>query len=222
MDVPSAIENYQQYQVTPLCFMFDEIGSDKGVGWHQYSRFYNELFLVAKYEDFNFFELGLGTNDTSIESNMGSGGNPGASLFIWKIFFRRANIYGADIDRKILFQEPRIRTFYCDQTNVQDISDLWHSPELEDKKFGIMIDDGLHTFEAGKIFFENSIHKLLPGGVYIIEDIADSNVGQFRVQMEEWKEKYPSIQFWLVHIESVKQTPGDNWILVAKKLFPQP
>ncbi len=221
MNVPAAIETYQQFEVTPLCFMFDEVGSDKGVGWHQYSRFYNELFLVAKHEEFNLFEMGLGTNDPSIESNMGSGGNPGASLSIWKIFFRRAKIFGADIDRKILFEEPRIQTFYCDQTNVDEIHDMWESEKLRDKRFGIMIDDGLHTFEAGKIFFENSIHKLLPGGVYIIEDIADETVGQFRFQLEEWREKYQGIQFWLVHIESLKHSPGDNWILVAQKRLPQ-
>ncbi len=221
MDVPAAIENYQQFEVTPLCFMFDEVGSDKGVGWHQYSRFYNELFLIAKHEDFNLFEMGLGTNDPTIESTMGSGGNPGASLYIWKIFFRRAKIFGADIDRKILFQEPRIQTFYCDQTNVCDIEAMWNSEDLKEKRFGIMIDDGLHTFEAGKVFFEHSVHKLLPGGVYIIEDIANETVPQFRVQIEEWKEKYPDISFWLLRIESLKHTPGDNWILIAQKRLPE-
>lgn len=217
MDVDFAIANYQYFEVTPLCFMFDEVGSDKGVGWHQYSRFYNQLFYIAKYEKFNLFEMGLGTNNTDVSSNMGSGGNPGASHQIWKIYFRNAQIYGADIDRRVLFQEPRIHTFYCDQTNVDDIQAMWNSEELREKKFGIFIDDGLHTFEAGKILFENSIQKLVEGGVYIIEDINNDTVPQFRFQIEEWKEKYPGFQFWLFHVESLKHSPNDNWVLVAQK-----
>lgn len=219
MDVDIAIESYKNFEVTPLCFMFDEVGSDKGVGWHQYSRFYNQLFLVAKYERFNFFEMGLGTNNPEIPSNMGTAGNPGASHQIWKIFFRNAMIYGADIDRNILFQEPRIKTFYCDQTNVNDIQAMWNSEELKEKKFGIFIDDGLHTFEAGKILFENSHHKLVEGGVYIIEDIHNEVAPQFRIQIEEWKEKYPEFDFWIHHITSLKHTPIDNWIVIAKKKF---
>ena len=217
MNAELAIQNYEQFEITPLCFMFDEVSSDKGVGWHQYSRFYNELFSPVKLQRLCFFEMGLGTNDTTIPSNMGEAGNPGASHQIWKIYFRNAMIYGADVDSKVLFQEPRIKTFYCDQTNLSDIEAMWTSEELCDKQFTIMIDDGLHTFEAGKVFFENSIHKLLPGGVYIIEDIKNETVPQFRFQIEEWKERYPEIQFWLVHIESTQHAPLDNWILVAQK-----
>jgi hypothetical protein len=94
---------------------------------------------------------------------------------------------------------------------------MWNSQELSEKKFGIFIDDGLHTFEAGKILFENSIHKLVEGGVYIIEDINNDTVPEFRFQIEEWKEKYPDVQCWLLHVESLKHTPGDNWILLAQK-----
>ena len=217
MNVQAAIENYTYFEVTPLCFMFDEVGSDKGVGWHQYSRFYYELFSVLKKVPFDFFEMGLGTNNTEIASNMGAGGNPGASHQIWKIFFRRAQIYGADIDQNILFEDSRIKTFYCDQTKEADIQAMWNSEELRDKKFGVILDDGLHTPEAGRIFFENSTEKLLEGGVHIIEDIANTDVPQWRFQIESWKEKYPEFQFWLFHIESAKHTPADNWIMVAQK-----
>lgn len=197
--------------------MFDEVASDKGVGWHQYSRFYTQLFSDLKKTPFNFFEMGLGTNDPTITSTMGVDGNPGASHFIWKLFFRAANIYGADIDRKILFEEPRIKTFYCDQLNVSDIHAMWDSDELREKSFMIILDDGLHTFDAGVSFFENSIHKLLDGGVHIIEDIHSDYLIQWRQQIALWQDKYPNVQFWLFCIESLQHKPSDNWMLVCQK-----
>jgi hypothetical protein len=220
MNAAQAIKNYTSFPITPLCFMFDEIGSDKGVGWHQYSRFYNQLFSVIKKNPINLFEMGLGTNDPTITSTMGIDGNPGASHYIWKLFFRNANIYGADIDRKILFEESRLKTFYCDQLNVKDIHAMWTSDELCAKSFMIIIDDGLHTFDAGVTFFENSIHKLLDGGVYIIEDIHEDYLIQWRQQLALWEDKYTNSQFWLFRIESLQHNPIDNWILVCQKGTP--
>jgi hypothetical protein len=161
--------------------------------------------------------MGLGTNDPTITSTMGVDGNPGASHFIWKLFFRNANIYGADIDRKILFEESRIKTFYCDQLNVSDIHAMWDSDELREKSFMIILDDGLHTFDAGVSFFENSIHKLLDGGVHIIEDIHTDYLIQWRQQIALWQDKYPGVQFWLFCIESLQHKPSDNWMLVCQK-----
>ena len=42
-------------------------------------------------------------------------GKPGASLRVWRDYFPNAIIYGADIDKDILFAEERIKTFYIDQ-----------------------------------------------------------------------------------------------------------
>ena len=43
--------------------------------------------------------------------------NPGASLRAWRDYFVKADIYGADIDKKILFNENKIKNFYVDQEN---------------------------------------------------------------------------------------------------------
>ena len=40
---------------------------------------------------------------------------PGASLRVWKEFFTKAKIFGADIDKNTLFREKRIQTFHVDQ-----------------------------------------------------------------------------------------------------------
>lgn len=157
---------------TELCRIMTKCGSDKGNG-HNYTVFYYELFKNLRYSNLNIFEVGLGTNNINIPSNMGKGGTPGASLRGWKEFFPNANIVGADIDRDILFVEDRITTYYCNQLDADTITNMWKSiPE----HFDIIVDDGLHTPEANITFFQNSYHKLNTGGTYIIEDIFVPNM----------------------------------------------
>lgn len=172
MEIKEVISNYfeqEKYKVkTSMCKLFEEKGSDKS-SWHNYTTLYDCLFSKYVGKNINFFELGLGTNNINIPSNMGTEGKPGASLYAFRDYFIDANICGADIDDKILFEDDKIWTFYVDQTNPDAIKNMWDC--FEDTKFDVMIDDGLHTFEANKIFFENSIHMLKDGGIYIIEDI---------------------------------------------------
>jgi len=108
---------------------------------------------------------------------MGRTGTPGASLRAWRDYFPNAEIYGADIDREILFEEERIRTFYVDQLSESAISEMWS--KIPNLTFDLIIDDGLHTFEAGVTFYENSIDKLKDSGVYIIEDVTPQNLIRF-------------------------------------------
>jgi len=113
-----------------------------------------------QFQPLRIFELGIGTNNVNLPSNMGANGRPGASLYGWREFFPNSKIYGADIDRDILFQTDQIHTFYCDQTNEHSITSMWsNEPELSEN-FDFIIEDGLHEFHANVCFFEKSIHKL--------------------------------------------------------------
>ena len=135
-------------------------GSDKGGknNHHNYSDYYSELFYNNKNNIKNFLEIGLGSNNTNIPSNMGSDGIPLASLRAWKDFFKNANIFGADIDKNILKNEDRIKTFYVDQTDPKSIKEMFEKIGI--KKFDIILEDGLHEFNANLCFFENSINFL--------------------------------------------------------------
>jgi hypothetical protein len=160
-------------QKTDMCDIFTKHGSDKGTT-HNYSTFYNHIFFPIKNETINLFEVGLGTNNLDILSNMGASGVPGASLRGWKEYFKNALIYGADIDKDILFNEDRIQTFYTDQLNSEIINNMWNLIELKNITFDVIIDDGLHLYKSNRNFFENSINKLKNNGVYIIEDIYEN------------------------------------------------
>ena len=194
--------------------------SDKGheniiASWHNYTTFYYSIFKDFTEKPLRLFELGLGTNNLDLPSNMGPDGKPGASLYGWREFFPNSEIFGADIDRDILFNADRIKTFYCDQTNPDSISKLWEEPALEEN-FDIIIDDGLHTFDANVCFLENSIHKLNPGGYFIIEDIVIDEYHLFVNKFEEWMDKYDDCAINILNIPSL-QNANDNRLVVVYK-----
>ena len=217
MNVEKAIEEYQKNETTGLCRFFDMCGSDKGTSWHQYSRMYDALFHGLCGEAFNLFELGIGTNNVEVESNMGEHGNPGASLYGWNKYFPKADLYGADIDRGCLFEhmQKRIQTFYCDQTDPESIAALWL--ELAGKKFKIIIEDGLHTPAANRCFLENSLHMLDDGGIYIVEDIDAKHVDEFNELLHGWRQRFTGYTFWFLEIKTVNTEPADNWMVIVQK-----
>lgn len=171
--------------VSQLC---DKYGSDKGgiktsgqsYPWplHTYADFYSRLFSHCRQSVKKVFECGLGTNNPDLVSSMGAHGKPGASLRVWRDYFPNATVYGADIDRDILFEEDRIRTFYIDQLDPTAIAAFWQRVGIGD--FDFMLDDGLHTFEAGSCLFEHSVSRLAQDGVYIIEDVGPSDLLRYK------------------------------------------
>ena len=96
-------------------------------------------------------------------------GKPGASLKVWKDYFVNAQIFGADIDRNILFKEDRIETYHVNQLDQESIIKMWNN--IKKKDFDLIIDDGLHNYKAALTLFLNSYEKLKKGGIYIIEDV---------------------------------------------------
>ncbi|MGY2050729.1 hypothetical protein [Methylobacterium sp. JK268] len=154
---------------TPLCEIMARHGSDKALGWHNYTPFYSVLFGEISDPITSLFEVGLGTNFADMPSNMGPDGVPGASLRGWKAYFPEALIYGGDIDKRILFSEERIQTYFIDQLVPDTLEGLWrHIPHIS---FDIFIDDGLHELEAGMNTFKTSFDRVRPGGFYVIEDV---------------------------------------------------
>src|ERR1700730_598890 len=82
---------------TKMCRIMTKYGSDKG-RLNYYTPVYSALFKDRCNEPLRIFELGLGTNNTELPSNMGPYGAPGASLRGWRELFPNARVYGADVD----------------------------------------------------------------------------------------------------------------------------
>jgi hypothetical protein len=157
-----------------LCSLMTSFGSDKGAPFHNYTVVYDRLFAQCRSKSLTVFELGLGTNKVGAASSMGAHGRPGASLRGWRAYFPSAQIFGADIDADILFEEDRISTFWVDQRDPEAIRALWD--RIGDVTFDIMIDDGLHEAAANICFFMESISKLKSGGIYVIEDVRPQDI----------------------------------------------
>ena len=210
---------FDEKQSTPLCEIMGRHKSDKGNinitdSWHNYTTFYYSIFEKLQEKNLRIFELGLGTNNPNLPSNMGVNGRPGASLYGWMRFFPNAKVYGADIDRDILFQTDRIKTYYCDQLNPVDIKTMWSNTELWEP-FDIIIEDGLHEFKANVCFFENSIFKLKRTGYYIIEDLIVTTLPLWGEKIKEWKIIYPELNFKLVKIPNIINNWDNNLLIVT-------
>jgi SAM-dependent methyltransferase len=206
------LQNVNVLAPTKMCRVMTKYGSDKG-RLNNYTPVYSALFKERREQSLRVFELGLGTNDPDAPSNMGVFGAPGASLRGWRELFPNAAVYGADIDRSILFQEDRIKTFYCDQLDRSSVRELWSRADLQDG-VDIIIEDGLHTFEANVSFLEGSLDHLRPGGIYIAEDIMWSDVDKWYDRLEAiYSKKYPTFEFAFV----VLANHGCNNLLVVRR-----
>jgi hypothetical protein len=194
-------------QLTDLMNLF---GSDKGGrnNHHNFASYYSEIFFHKRNDIKNFLEIGLGTNDTSVLSNMGSNGIPLASLRAWRDYFKNANIYGADIDKNILKNEDRIETFYVDQTDPITIKEMFKN--IGEKKFDIILEDGLHEYNANICFFENAIEYLESNGTYIIEDVYYKDQDKFMKYFENKKYNFSIIDIF--HEKNI----ANNCLIIIK------
>jgi hypothetical protein len=153
--------------VNTLQNLFNKYNSDKA-RTHNYYKIY--AFILDKLgvdNKLNLLEIGLGTNNPNLVSTMGSSGNPGASILAFRDFLPNSNIYGADIDKNILFNSDRIKTHYVDQLDKKSFKDL------SENMYDIIIDDGLHSTGANINTLLFAMDHIRDNGWIIIEDISD-------------------------------------------------
>jgi len=156
--------------------LFDHYGSDKAT-LHNYHYLYGRILSAPETVE-SILEVGLGTNNTDTPSNMGPAGRPGASLRAFCDHLPRAKVFGADVDRRVLFQENRISTFFVDQTDSTTVEALGKSlPDDMD----LIIDDGLHAPDANIAIMALAIPKVKIGGWIVIEDIAPASISVWQI-----------------------------------------
>jgi hypothetical protein len=156
--------------------VFDKHGSDKATE-HDYHRIYGAILREGDWVR-SVLEIGLGSNHEDVVSHMGRAGRPGASLRAFRDYLPNAMIYGADVDRRILFEEERIKTFFVDQTDLSSFDALG---QRVDRNFDLIVDDGLHSPNANIAVLAFSLKRLKPGGWIVIEDIAERSLPVWEV-----------------------------------------
>ena len=98
----------------------------------------------------------------------------GASLCIWLEYFGANNIsiFGIDISPKAIAAAPsEAITFLGDQA---DATFLQRVISQSGGQFDIVIDDGGHGIQQQQVSFDVLWPEVVPGGVYIIEDLESS------------------------------------------------
>jgi hypothetical protein len=156
------LEDYKHFEN-----LFEKNGSDKKIN-HLCALYYE---ICLQYNIHNLLEIGLGTNNIRIRSNMGLNGKPGASLKAFDQYLKHSKIFGADIDKEILFQTEKIKTFYVDQLDILSIINLKEKiPKLD-----LIIDDGLHQPDANLNVILELLDHLNENGIMVIEDIEDTD-----------------------------------------------
>jgi hypothetical protein len=158
---------------------FDKYGSDKA-STHNYFLIYSKI-LESTGDILGVLEIGLGSNNTEIASNMGVNGKPGASLRAFRDSLPNAQIFGADFDKSILFNEDRISTFFVDQTKPKTFDLLSNSIKGD---LNLIIDDGLHSPNANIATLQFALERMInqkSKGWIVIEDIPISAISIWKL-----------------------------------------
>lgn len=131
-------------------------------GAHFYTPIYYSYLNNIKNRKNIIFEIGVGGYDNP---NKG-----GASLYMWKDFFVKSNIYSMDIFSKKNLEKKRIKIFKGSQFSKIDLTKIL-------KKIGtpnVIIDDGSHINKHVIFSFKFLFPFLQDGGLYFIEDTQTS------------------------------------------------
>jgi hypothetical protein len=192
------------YNYSKFREIFKKYGSNKGGEWTQRNNiirhFYADLYedILANKDIKNLLEIGIGLGSEA----------PGSSLKSWKELYPNANIYGADINKKVLFEEDRIKTFYTNQLSEPDLINF--KKRINQIKFEVIIDDGLHTYEANIKTFEILYDLLEKDGYYFIEDIIYPNLKKY---INYFDNKY---NFKVIEMLNVNEPWGNCMVIIRK------
>lgn len=141
-------------------------GTDKAEG-HHYTAHYERHLGHLRDEHFNMLEIGVGQNRGRLKA--------GASLRMWKWFFRRAEIIAIDIKDMSHVARPRIHVFQGDQSDASVLRQV----DEACGPFTVIIDDGSHRPEHIRASFATLFPLLEDGGIYAIEDTQTSYWPEF-------------------------------------------
>ena len=123
--------------------------------YHNYCKFYDRILTPMRETCKNMLEIGIST---------------GASMFMWRDYFLKANIYGIDINiNSDVLDKERLISGIADQGSADEMLKLmkfWNTPT-----FDFIIDDGSHIVSHQLNTINTLWQFVKKGGIYIIEDL---------------------------------------------------
>lgn len=132
---------------------------------HPFTPVYFEILKDKRKTIKKVLEIGIGYREMALKWRPY---RTGASLLMWRDFFPNAQIYGADILPHALYNDERIKSFICDQTNKDDLKRLIENIGSD---IDLIVDDGSHR-TSDQIFTCLTLMPIIDKKViYIIEDV---------------------------------------------------
>lgn len=154
---------------------------------HDYITIYENLFYNIKYNVKNILEIGIGCLEKEQMKHIKHlNYRTGNSLRFWRDYFVNAIVYGCDIFEEALFEDDRIKTFVCDQSNKKSLNDLINNIG---NKLDIIIDDGSHQLEHQTISFIELEKHLTDDGIYVIEDVFTHYIDNY-ISLDNFSNEY--------------------------------
>jgi len=183
-----------------LTELANEIGTDKGNIHHEahdYTSVYETYFSSLRDNPIKMLEIGIWDHRF-----------PGASIKLWTSYFNNLEFIGFEImpEAKSL-EDLNIRIFTGNQYKTEDLNNCI---EQYGTDYDIIIDDGVHTFEAIKTSFEVLYPHLKKGGMYVIEDIHANDSREIENWLKENKYEYKS------YCPTSLWSPGDKLLILEK------
>ena len=158
----------QSWAATPFRGTLDPLariyGTDKSSSFHGYTKLYEAHLGPRRHGVRCLLEIGIGGTTPLAGYETAEGGQ---SLRMWQDYFPNARIVGVDIAAKAV-RGPRISTEQGSQSDPAFLADVAarHGP------FDVVIDDGSHLGPDVRTTFDALFGHLVPGGIYVIEDLA--------------------------------------------------
>lgn len=159
---------YNLFNLTPIVKDSDNLldivnnyNTDKNYEHNYFELIYDKIFSPLKYDVNKIIELGCLN---------------GESLFLWRDFFKNANIIGVDkfLENTLEYVKgknlERINLIKKDCSLVEDLNEL--NQEFND--VDIIIDDASHKMFDQQKSFAILFKSLKKGGIYVIEDLHTS------------------------------------------------
>lgn len=189
---------------------------------HGYLGFYRRHFAAIRFRSLVVYEIGVG----GVEKR-----TPGGSLPLWRDYFPRSTIVGIDLYEKDVTFGPRVKFERADQSSEAELARV----VARNGRPHVVIDDGSHVGNHICISFETLWPHLLPGGCYVIEDLATSyirsyggavpppsrsGVGLVQALINEAQSRDPATEHraGVSDVESVHCYPGIAFVRKAKAL----
>ena len=171
-------------------------GTDKNTS-HSYGKVYDMLF--SQY--------------STLSSLLEIGFDGGASLLAYAEYFPHAKITGLDIEDNRLAQvktHPRIQTVIGDATQDSIVSSFQEA-------YDIIIEDASHMLFHQVQHFHDYSPLVKPGGLYIIEDVAENNMESLKEHLVD-AARESQFDMFVVDLRNQKGRFDDILFIFVKQL----